>query len=94
MHTDPVCPHLAHDVPAARARRFLNIGVVGVRVVRRVGVGDRPTANWGLGDEGLCDDALVGALVERPELLQRPIVERGERAVPARPVEGVLRILD
>lgn len=48
----------------------------------------------GLADESLSDDAVVSALVERPELLQRPIVERGERAVLARPVDQVLRILD
>jgi arsenate reductase len=40
------------------------------------------------------DEATLRALVERPELLQRPIVERGERAVLARPVENVLALLD
>lgn len=40
------------------------------------------------------DEATLQALVERPELLQRPIVERGERAVLARPPENVLELLD
>ncbi|HEX8068001.1 MAG TPA: ArsC/Spx/MgsR family protein [Thermoleophilaceae bacterium] len=40
------------------------------------------------------DDELVTLMVEHPQLLQRPIVERGERAVLARPVERVLEILD
>jgi arsenate reductase len=40
------------------------------------------------------DEAIIRALVERPELLQRPIVERGERAVLARPPENVLTLLD
>jgi arsenate reductase-like glutaredoxin family protein len=31
---------------------------------------------------------------EHPELVQRPIVERGDRAVLARPVERVLDLLD
>ncbi len=48
----------------------------------------------GLADESLNDEVLIGALVKRLELLQRPIVERGERAVLARPVDEVLRILD
>ena len=39
------------------------------------------------------DDAIIDAMVERPELLQRPIVVNGERAVLARPVERVLGIL-
>jgi len=39
------------------------------------------------------DDELITLLVEHPELLQRPIVERGERAVLARPPERVLELL-
>lgn len=39
------------------------------------------------------EDAIVAAMVRRPELLQRPIVVNGERAVLARPVERVLEIL-
>jgi arsenate reductase len=39
------------------------------------------------------EDAIVAAMAQRPELLQRPIVVNGERAVLARPVERVLRIL-
>ena len=40
------------------------------------------------------DEATLRALVAHPELLQRPIVERGDRAVLARPVESVLVLLD
>lgn len=40
------------------------------------------------------DAATLRALVEHPELLQRPIVERGDRAVLARPPEHVLELLD
>lgn len=39
------------------------------------------------------DDEVVAAMVERPELLQRPIVVNGDRAVLARPVERVLEVL-
>jgi arsenate reductase len=39
------------------------------------------------------EDAIVAAMVERPQLLQRPIVVNGDRAVLARPVERVLEIL-
>lgn len=40
------------------------------------------------------DEAVLQALVARPELLQRPLVERGDRAVLARPPEKVLELLD
>jgi arsenate reductase len=39
------------------------------------------------------DDAVLAALEARPELLQRPIVVRGDRAVLARPPEKVLELL-
>jgi arsenate reductase len=39
------------------------------------------------------EDEIVAAMVERPELLQRPIVVNGDRAVLARPVDRVLEIL-
>ena len=39
------------------------------------------------------EDAIVAAMAQRPELLQRPLVVNGERAVLARPVERVLEIL-
>jgi arsenate reductase (glutaredoxin) len=48
-----------------------------------------------LGDgDGVGDDELVALMAEHPRLLQRPIAERGEREVLARPVERVLELLD
>jgi arsenate reductase len=44
--------------------------------------------------EGVSDDELIALMAQHPELLQRPIVVRGERAVLARPVERVLELLD
>jgi arsenate reductase len=44
--------------------------------------------------EGVGDDELVALMAEHPELLERPIVVRGDRAVLARPVERVLELLD
>ena len=46
-----------------------------------------------LGSRELSDDEIVRLLVERPELLQRPIVERGSRAVLARPAERLRELL-
>ena len=38
------------------------------------------------------EDEIVAAMAARPELLQRPIVVRGDRAVLARPPEKVLEL--
>jgi arsenate reductase len=51
-------------------------------------------AELALDERELSDDELIALMVEHPQLLQRPIVERGDRAVLARPPERVLEILD
>lgn len=48
----------------------------------------------GLDDPSVPDDEILGYLVEHPDLLQRPIVTLGDRAVLARPVEKVRELLD
>jgi len=40
------------------------------------------------------EDEIVAAMAARPELLQRPIVVRGDRAVLARPPEKVLELFE
>jgi len=50
-------------------------------------------AELGLDEQLPPDDELIALMVEHPQLVQRPIVVRGERAVLARPVERVLDIL-
>jgi len=39
------------------------------------------------------DDDLIRLMIEHPDLIQRPIVERGDRAVLGRPVENVKALL-
>ena len=39
-------------------------------------------------------DKIIKAIIENPNLLQRPIVEVGERAVLARPIEKVKELLN
>ena len=46
-----------------------------------------------LGSREISDEEIVRLLVERPEHLQRPIVERGARAVLARPAERLRELL-
>ena len=47
-----------------------------------------------LDGDSLPEDELIQRMAEHPELLERPIVERGKRAVLARPVERVEELLD
>jgi len=41
----------------------------------------------------LSDDELVELMVKNPDLIQRPIVEKGARAILARPAERLKEIL-
>ncbi|MEO6390541.1 MAG: ArsC/Spx/MgsR family protein [Pyrinomonadaceae bacterium] len=46
-----------------------------------------------LGKHEFTDDELIAIMVKNPDLIQRPIVERGNRAVLGRPTENVREIL-
>ena len=46
-----------------------------------------------LGKKEFSDDQIISLMVEHPDLIQRPIVERGDRAVLGRPVENVKALL-
>ncbi len=41
----------------------------------------------------MTDDEIIELMIEHPELMQRPIIKRGPRAVLARPSEKVKEIL-
>jgi arsenate reductase len=47
----------------------------------------------GLGKKDFSDDQIVAFMVKHPDLIQRPIVERGDRAVLGRPTENVKALL-
>jgi len=47
----------------------------------------------GLGKKDLSDAEIIGLMAKHPDLIQRPIVERGDRAVLGRPTENVKELL-
>ena len=46
-----------------------------------------------LGERDLTDHQIVDLMVKHPDLIQRPIVEKGSRAILARPAERLKEIL-
>lgn len=46
-----------------------------------------------LGERDLSDDDIIDLMVRNPDLIQRPIVEKGNRAILARPAERLKEIL-
>jgi arsenate reductase len=47
----------------------------------------------GLAEDKFSDSELIALMIDHPDLLQRPIVERGDRAVLGRPTENVKELL-
>ena len=46
-----------------------------------------------LGEKELTEDEIIGLMVKYPDLIQRPIIEKGKRAILARPPENLKLIL-
>ena len=46
-----------------------------------------------LGQGDFSDDEIIALMLKHPDLIQRPIVERGARAVLGRPVENIKALL-
>lgn len=65
----------------------------GLRPIEAVRKKEAAFKELGLSDD-TPDDELINAMVRHPQLLQRPIVVVGERAVLARPVEKALELID
>ena len=80
-HIDPL--------PRARIAELLGKAGIGPRDALRM---KEPGAQ-ALIDRDASDDEILAAMEAEPVLLQRPIVERGDRAVLARPAERVLDLL-
>jgi arsenate reductase (glutaredoxin) len=55
--------------------------------------GETPYKKLGLAEDKFSDSELIAIMVEHPDLIQRPIVERGDRAVLGRPTENVKELL-
>lgn len=47
----------------------------------------------GLGKKQLSDDELLDLMVQHPDLIQRPIVEKGGQAMLARPADSIKKLL-
>ncbi len=71
------------------------------RLIEKLGVGPRDVMrkdekvyrDLKLASRKLTDDELIELMVQNPDLIQRPIVERGNRAVLARPPKNVEDLL-
>lgn len=66
---------------------------MGIKPRELLRTGEAVYKELGLGARELSEDEIIRLMSQHPELIQRPIVERGDRAVLGRPVERVRELL-
>ena len=69
------------------------IGKMGISARELLRTSEQIYRDLGLAKKQLSDDELIDVMIKHPDLIQRPIVERGKRAVLGRPVENVKELL-
>ena len=69
------------------------IGKMGISARDVLRTSEQIYRDLGLAKKQLSDDELIDVMIKHPDLIQRPIVERGKRAVLGRPVENVKALL-
>jgi arsenate reductase len=79
--------------PLGEAKLRELIAKMGVAPRELLRTGEAVYKELELGARELSDDEIVRLMVEHPELIQRPIVERGGRAVLGRPTERIKELL-
>ncbi|MBN2864437.1 MAG: arsenate reductase (glutaredoxin) [Thiotrichales bacterium] len=82
------------DTPPSKAELALLCQQMGVKPFEIVRTGEALFKELGLTKEStLSDDQWLTILAENPKLIERPIVQIGNRAVMGRPPENVLSII-
>lgn len=89
--TPTVVRYLDTPLDAAQLERLLGKLGIGARQLLRTGEDEYKDLN--LADESLSQAQLIAAIVAHPKLMERPILEAGEKAVIGRPPEKILEIL-
>jgi arsenate reductase (glutaredoxin) len=79
--------------PLGKAKLIELLGKMGMTPRQLLRTREPIYRTLGLADRELTDDEILDLMVEHPDLMQRPIVEHGSRAILARPAERLLEIL-
>ena len=79
--------------PIGEAKLRELIKKMGIAPRELLRTGEAVYRELGLGKRELSDDEIIRLMAENPDLMQRPIVERGRRAVLGRPTERIKELL-
>ncbi|WP_434607305.1 arsenate reductase (glutaredoxin) [Pseudomonas sp. D2-30] len=89
--TPTVIRYLETPLDAEQLKALL--GKLGISARQLLRTGEDEYKALDLANENLGEDDLIAAIVAHPKLMERPILEAGDRAVIGRPPEKILEIL-
>lgn len=83
--------YYVEPIPEAKLREL--VGKMGIKASELFRKKEEVYQTLRLGEREVPDEEAIRLMVEHPDLLQRPIVEKGDRAILARPAERLKEIL-
>jgi arsenate reductase len=89
--TPNVVRYLETPLNAAQIKALL--GKLGISARQLLRTGEDEYKMLQLADESLSEARLIDAIAQHPKLMERPILEVGDKAVIGRPPENVLELL-
>ncbi|KAE9648375.1 arsenate reductase (glutaredoxin) [Pseudomonas sp. PB103] len=89
--TPTVVRYLETPLNAAQIKALL--GKLGISARQLLRSGEDEYKMLQLADESLSEAQLIDAIAQHPKLMERPILEVGDKAVIGRPPENVLELL-
>jgi arsenate reductase len=82
-----------YNEPLSRKKLSELLGKMNMKPRDLLRKGEAVYKELGLAEDKFSDSELIALMIEHPDLIQRPIVERGDRAVLGRPTENVKELL-
>ena len=89
--TPTIVRYLETPLNAAQIKALL--GKLGISARQLLRTGEDEYKMLQLADESLSEAQLIDAIAQHPKLMERPILEVGDKAIIGRPPENVLELL-
>lgn len=92
-HGAPYRTVVYHDAPLTKEKLTELVGKIGITPRELLRTNEPLYRELHLRTTDMSDEEIIAAMVEHPDLIQRPILERGDRAIIGRPSERITEFL-